>query len=78
MTEERRVYLRELLNKEPKSRQAECDDIEKLKADIEASKQNIVKLKTEGKRIRENPTRNNVMYELDDELEAYDRDIEAS
>ena len=78
MTEERRVYLRKLLNKEPKSRQQEYDDIAAEKVKIEVAKQNIVKLKAEGIRIRENPTRNDTMYELDNELEAYDRDMEAS
>ena len=77
-TEDKRVYHRKLHNDEPKTRQQEYDDIEAEKVKIEVAMQNIVKLEAGGKRIREYPTRHEVMGGLDDELEAYDRDIEAS
>jgi len=77
-TEAKRVYHRKLHNEEPKTRQQEYDDIAAEKVKIEVAKQNIVKLEAEGKRIREYPTRHEVMGGLDNELEAYDRDIEAS
>ena len=66
-TEDKRVHHRKLHNEEPKTRQQEYDDIEKLKAEIEASKQQIIELKAEGEQIN--------LDSLNEDLEAYDTSI---